>query len=430
MNWKLTLPALLLAALPVAAGTLLLKNAVVTTVSGPTLTNASVLVRDGRIESVGATAPKADKVVDLKGLRLFPALVAPTSVLGLQEIDALRPSRDTTEVGDFTPDVSSWIAVNPDSELIPVARAAGYGHVQVVPLGGVVPGVSSVIRLQGWTIEDLAVERRCALHVRWPSFGLDTTPKESSPRKDGWKSIEDQVKDRDAAVRRLDAFFDQATAYAAAKKASGEGFATVPAWEAMLPFLAGERPLWVHADEVRQIRSAVEWLARKKFRGVLAGGRDAWKVAPLLATNRVAVAYEHVFTQPPRDTDPYDVQFAAPGILAKAGVEVAFTEGTDRFGASSIRNIPHAAAQASAFGLPREEAVKALTLNPARMLGLGERLGSVEPGKEASLIAMDGDVLDIRSRVVRMWIAGEEADLSSRHTRLNDRYRNRPKAAR
>jgi imidazolonepropionase-like amidohydrolase len=428
MKPSLVASLLVSCAVSVDAATLLLKNATVHTVSGPVLTNAPVLVRDGRIASVGTAPATADKVVDLHGLQLFPGLITPTSVLGLQEIDALRQSKDTTEVGEFTPDVAAWIAVNPDSELIPVARAGGYTHVQVVPLGGIVSGSSAVIRLRGWTIEDLTVEPRCALHVRWPSFSIDTTPPETAGNKDSWKSVEDQNKDRDKVLRRIDEFFDQAQAYDEAKKAAGSGpFQVVPAWEAMLPFVRRERPVWVHADEVRQIRSAVGWLSRRKFSGVIAGGRDAWREASLLASNGVAVAYEHVFTQPPRDVDPYDVQFSAPAILTASGVTVAFTEGTDRFGASSIRNVPHSAAQARAFGLSHAEAVRGLTLYPARILGLADRLGSIESGREATLIALDGDVLDIRSNVRRMWIAGEEMDLSSRHTRLNDRYRSRPR---
>jgi imidazolonepropionase-like amidohydrolase len=195
----------------------------------------------------------------------------------------------------------------------------------------------------------------------------------------------------------------------------------------MLPLLQGEIPLFLHADETRQIRSGVQWAVQRGFRTVLAGGRDAARVTQLLATNRIPVAYEHVFTQPVYDTDPYDAQFAVPARLHAAGISVAFTEGTDRFGASNIRNIPYAAAQAVAFGLPRQIAWQGLTLVPARMLGVDDRLGSIEVGKDASLIAVDGDILDIRAKVRRLWIQGRESSLESRHTRLYEKYRNRPK---
>ncbi len=415
------------------AASLRLVGGLVHTVSGPTLTNVPVLVRDGKIVAVGPGAEgPADATVDLAGQHLYPGLIAPTTVLGLLEIDGVRSTRDTTEVGEFTPEVNAWVAVNPDTELIPVARANGYTHAQVVPLGGTVSGVSGVIQLKGWTTEDLAIRRAAALHVFWPSFELDLTPKHLAPNKDKWKSPEDQVRERERRLREVDAFFAEASAYHRAKdaaaKTNASSWKSVPSWEAMGPVLRGELPVWLHADETRQIRSAVEWAGQRHFAAVVAGGRDAAVCAGLLASNHVAVAYEHVFTLPPRDSDSYDVQFAAPAALAQAGVPVAFTEGTDRFGASGIRNIPYGAAQAMAFGLSRDEAIRGLTLYPARMLGLADRLGSIEAGKEATLIVVDGDILDIRRRVTRMWIRGEDVSLESRHTRLYERYRQRPKA--
>lgn len=410
------------------AASVLLKDGWIFTASGPVLTNASVLIRDGRIEKVGAgLTDKADTVVELGSQRVFPGLIAPTTVLGLLEIDALRATRDTTEVGEYSADVSAWIAVNPDSELIPVARANGYTHAHVVPSGGTVSGFSGLIQLDGWTIEDLTVEKAVALHLRWPGFGLDTTPR--PPGKDSGPSLEDQVRDRDRKLREIDSFFTEAAAYSEAKKVAKEGFKIVPAWEAMLPIVRKERPLWIHVNEARGIRSAAEWSVRRGFKVVIAGGRDAWREAAYLAEHRIPVAYEHVFTQPVRDTDPYDVHYSAPAVLAKAGVLLAFSEGTEQFGASNIRNIPYSAAQARAFGLPYENAVRGLTLNAAKMLGVSDRLGSIEPGKEATLFIADGDVLDLKAEVKRMWIRGREVDLSSRHTRLYEKYRKRPATA-
>jgi hypothetical protein len=293
------------------AESLRLDNAIVHTVSGPSLTNTAVLIRDGRIAAIGAeaSAASADRTISLEGLHLFPGLIAPGTILGLIEIDAIRPTRDTTEVGEFTPDVHSWIAVNPESELIPVARANGYTHAQAIPLGGIVSGHSSLIRLNGWTIEDLADRRTAALHLFWPSFSINTSPRPAGGGgRDQWKSPEDQVRERDQELRKIDAFFDEASAYAAARRAAGlgsmpplsveaaagrkpstvetNGFTIVPAWESMLPLLNGEVPLFLHADDSRQIRSGVEWAVRRKFRTVLAGGLDAARVAPLCQNGR------------------------------------------------------------------------------------------------------------------------------------------------
>jgi imidazolonepropionase-like amidohydrolase len=409
---------------------ILFTGATLHTASGPVLTNTPLLIRDGKIAAIGelATGP-ADETIELRGQHIFPGLIAPTAILGLQEIDAIRATRDTTEAGDYHPEVYSWMAVNPDSELIPVARANGYTHVEPIPLGGVVSGHSSVIALTGWTIEDLVVKRAAALHVVWPSFVFDTTPKARAPSPEKWKSLEEQVKDRDKKLKELDDFFTEAEAYAKAKSATKDTnlFHSVPAWEAMLPALRGEVPLFLHASEVRQIKSAIEWATRRKYRAVLAGGRDAWRVAELLATNHIPVVYEHVFTQPPRDTDAYDVQFVAPVVLTKAGVKVAFSAGAEGFAASTIRNIPYQAAQAMAFGLPREEALRGLTLYPAQLLGVAAQLGSLEVGKDATFFVADGDILDLRTHVLRLWIGGKEVSLENRHTRLYEKYRGRPK---
>jgi len=411
------------------AASLRLDGGTIHTAAGPVLTHASLLVRDGRLAAVGEVTEPADRAVDLAGMHVFPGLIAPTTLLGLQEIDAVRATRDSTEVGAWTPEVAAWVSVNPDSELIPVARANGFTHAQPIPLGGVVSGHSSVIALHGWTVESLVVDRTAGLHVFWPSFALDTTPKERVENPGDWKSPEDQERERSKKLRAIDTFFDGAAAYEKARSASGDtnGVRIVPAWEAMLPVLRGDVPVFLHANEYRQIRSAVEWASGRKLRGVLAGGRDAARLADLLATNRVPVVYEHVFTLPPRDVDPYDVQFATPAVLHRAGVKVTFSEGTDRFGASTVRNIPYAAAQAVAFGLPPAEALRGLTLYPAQILGLADRLGSLEPGKDATFVVADGDILDLRTQVKRVWIAGEEVSVESRHTRLYDRYRARPR---
>lgn len=186
--------------------------------------------------------------------------------------------------------------------------------------------------------------------------------------------------------------------------------------------------MFLHASEERQIRAAVAWAkARGWSRCVIAGGRDAWRCAALLAEAKVTVVYDATFGLPPRDTDPYDVQYTAAATLVKAGVPVAFSNGTGGWAAADARNIPYHAAQSAAFGLSPEDALKGLTLAPARALGLDDRLGSIETGKEASLIAVSGDILDIRSVVKQMWIAGEDTPLESRHTRLWEKYRKRGK---
>jgi len=404
------------------AETLLLTGAIVHTVSGETITNGQVLIRDGKIAAVGQTlSGDGAKEVSLAGRHLYPGLIALNTDLGLAEIDAVRATLDIKEVGEYTPDVYSWLAVNPDSELLPVARANGVACFEPTPAGAVVAGQSGLITLDGWTTEQMVVRKSIALQVYWPSARLDTTPRDRARDPKKWKSLEAQDEARQEKLRQLEDFFAEARAYAKAKTSDGS-FQIVPAWEAMLPVVRGEIPVTIHADDARQIRAAVSWARTNGIRMILADGLDAWRVADLLATNNVPVVFSHVYTQPQREEDGYDAQFRAAGILNKAGVKIAFSGG----GGSLVKNLPYTAAQAVAFGLPAEEAVKAITLYPAQIAGVAERLGSIEAGKDATVFAADGDILDIRSNVKRMWIAGKEVSLENRHTRLYEKYKNRP----
>ena len=413
------------------AQTILFTDAIVHTVANGTITNGAVLVESNHItgvynftngSSVHLSVPSDATFINLHGQHLYPGLIAPNSALGLSEIDAIRATQDATETGEgFTPEVESWIAVNPDSEMLPVARANGIAYFEPVPQGKIVSGQSALLAMDGWTWEQMLVKKSVALHVFWPQLALDTTPKERSGDSSKWKSLEDQDKEHRKKLRELDDFFAEARAYAKAR-ASAKPPEKIPSWEAMLPFLRGDAPLVIHADEVRQIKSAVNWAATNQFKAVLAGGRDAWMAAGLLATNKVPVIYEHIFSQPSRDTEPYDAHFAAPEVLRKAGVTVMFSIG----GATATRNLPYSAAQAIAFGLPEDDALKGLTLYPAQIFGLAERLGSIEVGKDATLFVCDGNIFDLRANVKRMWIAGKEINLENRHTRLYEKYKNRP----
>jgi imidazolonepropionase-like amidohydrolase len=419
------------AAGPVQGETLLLTGATVHTVTGETLSPGQVLIQDGKIAAVGKTVDSSGATtLDLKGQHLYPGMLALNTLLGLTEIEAVRATQDNTEVGEFTPDVESWIAVNPDSELLPVTRANGIAYFQPVPEGGVVSGQSGLVAVDGWTTEQRTLKKPLALHLFWPSMTLDTAVRERGRARAKGKSLDEQSKERRSKIRAMADFFEEAKAYAKAKDAAAKGGSPapmrIPAWESMLPYVRGELPIMVHADEVRQIKAAVSWATTNNYKIILAGGLDAGMVAELLASRKIPVVYAHVFTLPGRDTDPYDVHFKTPEVLRQAGVQVAFSFGPSGFEASNYRNLPYAAAQAVAFGLPEAEALKGLTLYPAQFAGVGERLGSIEAGKEATLFSADGDILDIRSSVKRMWVAGKEISLENRQTRLYDKYKNRP----
>jgi imidazolonepropionase-like amidohydrolase len=424
------------------AETLLLTGATVHTISGETFSPGQVLLKDNQIIAVGKTvSANGAKTIDLTGQHLYPGMIALDTMLGLMEIGAVRATQDSTEVGEFTPDVQSWIAVNPDSELIPVTRANGIAYFEPVPQGGLVPGQSGLVAVEGWTSEQRTFKKPIALHLFWPAMTLDLTPREAGGgrrggrgRSEGPKSLEEQAKDRRAKLRELDDFFGEAKAYAKAKAAAGTQSHVlpaelVPAWEAMLPYVRGDLPIMIHADEIRQIKTSVEWATTNHYKMILAGGRDAWMAADLLASNKVPVIYEATYEMPSRDSESYDVHFKAPQVLHKAGVQVAFGMPLESMSGPNTRNLPYEAAQAMAFGLPEDEALKGLMLYPAQFAGVADRLGSIEPGKEATLLASDGDILDIRSNVKHLWVDGKEVNLESRHTKLYDKYKDRPHPA-
>jgi imidazolonepropionase-like amidohydrolase len=415
--------AVLALALSAQAETLLLRGATVHTVAKGTLTPGDVLVRDGKIAAIAPRIDEAaDRTVDLAGLHLFPGLISAATDLGLVEIGGVRATVDARETGDFTPEVESWLAVNPDSELIPVARANGITHFVPVPQGKLLAGTSGPVATRGWTTEEMLVRRRTAMHLFWPDQSL-TIPGPNAPKET--KPLDEQARERREKVRAVEQFFADAEGWT--KRPAGSP--AVPAWEAMRPVLAGEIPLMIHANGQREIRSALKWSeSRPRLRIVLAGGRDAWMFAEELARRKIAVIYSEVFTLPPLVSDAYDVQFRAPGLLHQAGVTVAIGTGITGMNAPNQRNLPYLAAQAAAFGLPADAALAAITLVPAQLHGVADRLGSLEPGKDATFFASTGDILDIRSEVKRLWISGAEQSLESRHTRLSERYRARPKA--
>ena len=334
--WSLVLGASLLALTitQAASQTLLLSGATVHTVSDETYSPGQVLIQNGKIAAVGATVQGGGaQTIDLKGQHLYPGIIAMDTLLGLTEIGAVRATQDSTEVGEFTPDVESWIAVNPDSELIPVTRANGIAYFEPVPEGGLVSGQSGIVATEGWTSEQRALKKPIGLHLFWPRMELEASMRERGRGRGAGKakSVEEQAADRRAKLRATQDFFEEAKAYAKAKAASAKSSVPapekIPAWEAMLPYVRGELPIMVHADETRQIKAAVDWAETNHYKMILVGGRDAWMSAELLGAKKIPVVYADTFTLPSHDTESYDVHFKAPEVLRKAGVQVVFGNG-------------------------------------------------------------------------------------------------------
>ena len=417
--------ALILAASLAAGETIVLKGAAVHPVSGPEIARGTVVLRDGKIAAVGAAVavPPDAKVVDVSGRHVYPSLFPPMTSLGLVEISAVRSTVDTTELGEINPEARADVAMNFDSELLPVARSAGILIAGVAPLGGLISGSAAAMKLDGWTREDATLKAPAAVVVRWPDLAIDRSPTARF-------SVRLQEKKRDDAVRQLEEAFDAARAYAKARAA--EGAAGIPRHdadpklEALVPAVEGRLPVIVGASTVAQIRAAVAWGQREKLRIAIFGGADAWRLAPELAAAKVPVILDTALDLPARADDPYDARYAAAGVLAKAGVEVALNDGAGN-SAETARNLIQDAAVSAGFGLPRDAAVAAMTLVPAKILGVDARVGSIEPGKDATLIVTDGDILDLRSHVVAAYVDGRALDLTDKQKRLYERYKNRPR---
>ena len=384
-----------------------------------------ILVRESKIIRIGESIPKPKnhKFVDWSEFEIYPGLISAGSSLGLAEINAIRPTRDEREVGTHTPEIEAWTAVNPDSELIPVARANGITHSLIVPMGGTISGISGLIALDGWGIEEMAIVQKVALHIWWPGQGL-SIPNHNS---DG-KSIEEQKKERIKNIEDLDEFFNQAESYARRRLAAPRSKTDLnPSWEAMLPFVSQKLPLIIHADEKRQIASALDWAEKRKYKIIISGGRDSWKIAERIAAMQVPVIYRHVFSAPPQTNLAHDIHFRAPGILAQAGVELSIGLRLGAWSAANQRNLPYHAAHAIPLGLKRKDALAAVTINPAKLMGVHSQLGSLEKGKDATFIACSGDIFDLRTTVKHMILAGNSVELSSRHTQLFEKYQKRPR---
>ena len=406
------------------SGSLAIVGATVHTVAGADIVNDTVLVEKGVITAVGREIrpPTSATVIDAAGLHLYPGMIDANTVIGLTEIGSVAGSVDLSETGKINPNVRVEIAVNAESELIPVTRANGITHVLTAPRGGIISGTSALIRLDGWTWEDLTAAAPVAMHINYPSYaGVPPRFSFAPP-----KSKEERLKEREADLKELESTFESARAYRRAKEAGSAGLKPDPVLEAMLPILAGEIPVIVSASEVRQIKEAIAWSRGEGLRMILKASRDVWHVTDLLVEHDIPVIFGPVHSNRFRRDEPYDTAYTAPLKLHEAGVRFCLINSGSPFGAAMTRNLPYQAGMAASFGLPRDIALKAVTLYPAQILGVADRLGSIEVGKSASLILTDGDPLEIRTRVVREFIDGREVDLSNRHQRLYDKYRSRP----
>jgi imidazolonepropionase-like amidohydrolase len=399
--------------------------------------NADVLFENGKIVRVVARdvgmpidktgLPANAVVVDAGGAAMYPGLIAAWTQLGMTEIQAVAASNDLAETGSITPEVRATIAINPDSTLLPVTRKTGILLAAVAPGGGLLSGQAGVIRMDGWTIDEIAVERSIGQVVRWPSMRTFTA---------WWmeRSEEQQRVDISANVARIEGAFDAAEAYLLAKLGD-ETSLTDLRWEAMrsvLPTPAagsdgtatapsrGDKPCFFVASDAAQIVAAINFANERGLKAVIVGGREATQVAPLLKQHDVPVILLGVHNMPTRDDSAFDEPFVLARDLHQAGVRFAFSHADDT---AHERNLPFAVGTAVAHGLPEAAALRALTRDAAEILGVGDRYGSLEPGKSATFfLVRGGSPLEVVSEVTTAFIDGRAVPLTSKQTELAKKY--------
>lgn len=420
-----------IAARGAAAEAVALTGGTVHTVSGATLENATIVVENGRVAAVGTNVavPAGARVVPVSGKHVYPGFIDANSILGLTEIGSVRGTQDQAETGLVNPNIRAEVQINPESELIPVTRVNGVTSSHVIPRGGSLNGTSALVHWDGWTFEDMTAAAPVGLHVQWPSM---------TPVRSWWNTQTDaeQAKARDEAVARIREAFDDARAYLKARDA--ESKPGVPRhdrdvkWDAMVQALRGEIPVMFHANALNQIRAVLRFADEQKLpRVILVGGADAPLVADELKRRGIPVILGQASALPRRTHEAYDTEMSVAARLHAAGVAFCISNGGSAdASASNGRNLPYEAAMAAAYGLPREEALRSITLYPARILGVADRVGSIEAGRYADLVITDGDPLEIATRVEQVWIKGREISMENRQTRLFEKYDARPRGPR
>src|SRR5690348_162955 len=417
----------------VYAGIYAIKGAKVFPISGAPIDNGIVVIRDGKIAAVGkdVAIPDGAQVIDATGLQVYPGVFDPATQIGLEEVGAVNATVDTDETGLYNPDVVAATAFNADSAHVPVTRAAGITEVLTIPGslggfggfgGGVIGGQGSAVNLGGWNVNDMVIRRSPVMELSWPS--IQTGSFDFSTFSFTQKPFAEAKKEYDKHINELSDLLDKARHYAEAmERGSPDKFERDLKLESLVPVVEGKEPLFVVAFAARDIRNAVEFCAKQKLRMILGGASEAWKVTDVLKKNNVPVIIGPVLSLPQSEDDAYDSEYTMPETLHAAGIPIAFGS----FDTSFSRRLTQYAGTSVGYGLPYDEALKAVTVNAAQMLGLDGEIGTLEPGKLANIVVTDGDLLEIRTQVKYLFIKGQLTSLDNKHLDLYKRYSSRPK---
>lgn len=400
-------------------GTTIITNTTVHVGNGKKIEKASIVITDGKIAAVGTsiTAPPGATVVDGEGKHVYPGIILPVSNLGLVEVSAVRASNDVREIGDMNPNVRSIVAYNTDSEVINTLRSNGILLANVVPQGSFLAGSSSVVQLDAWNWEDAAYKTDAGMHFYMPSlmsrgrgFGGFSRfgPQQNSQT--------DPVQEGINKIEELKSFFRQAKSYLAEEKHT----ATNLKFESVKGLFDRTQKFYVHANIVKQMLLALDFVKEFNFDMVIVGGSESWQIPDLLRQHNVSVILQQPHSLPTLADDDVDQPYKIAAILQKAGVLFSISDDDNQ---TRGRNIAFNAGTAAAYGLTQEEALQAITLNAAKILGVSDKTGSIEVGKDANIIISEGDILDMMtSNVTDAFIQGRKIDLTDKHKLLNERF--------
>src|ERR1700730_4794534 len=398
---------------------ILITNGTVHVGNGQVLENASVLIKDGKISAVGSnlSAPAGTQIINAQGKHVYPGLILAETNLGLVDVNSVRATSDVSELGELNPNVRSISAYNTDSKVINILRSNGILIANIVPEGGLISGSSSVVQLDAWNWEDAVYKMDEGIHFRMPSLlprprglggfrgGNGPQQPETDPLKEGLEKID--------GIRP---FLQQAKAYAA--EPSHEQ--TNLKFEAVKGLFDKSKKLYVHANTVKQMLIALDFIKEFGLNLVIVGGSDSWQIADLLKQKDVAVILSQPHSLPTLEDDDVDQPYKTAAMLQKAGVLFSIT---DNDAQTRGRNLPFNAGTAAAYGLTKEQALAAITLNAAKILGVADKTGSIEVGKDANIVISEGDILDMRkSMVTDAFIQARKIDLTDKQKLLDEKY--------
>ncbi len=422
INMKMRLVAIILLAIVWQAkaqspkgknGSFALTNATVETITNGTISNGTVIIQNGKIVEVGTSVsvPQGAEVINCNGLKIYPGMIDGGTQVGLSEVGSDKKTQDYNEAGEVVPQLKALTAVNPNSVIIPVTRVSGVTTVLAKPDGGLFPGTAALINLHGYTPDQMYANFE-AVVMNFPNTG-----------RRGFfdrRSDDEIKKDAEKSIKKLDEVWDKAVQYHQLDSATqGKGVGYYPELEALVPVIRGERTLMIEVNAAKDILSVLKWIEERKLKKVvLSGVAEGWRVADKIAKANIPVIAGPVIAIPTREYDRYDQIYANPGMMKKAGVKVAIRTSDSE----NVRNLPYHAGFAAAYGMSKEDALRAITIIPAEIFGVTDKLGSIEKGKNATLFVCDGDPMETKTQIKYVFIDGWMIPMESRQTLLYDEF--------